>query len=137
MLPLLLAAAAAPKLKTAAAAAVTSSAAAAAARVFLHRHHGPANPILRAVAPKDPWLQTDGVVRETALPVRLAVGGVAGANAAALDPALAAGAPSRPGWRAPTHDAPATGQQKMATEQDVIAADEGTSTAEFLPQRTP
>jgi len=86
----------------------------------------------------DPWLShTDGVAAEGRHLRRLGVGGIGGANMAAIDPALAAGAPSLP-FRHVVRDAPITDQQKMSTEQDVIAAaDESPTTAEWLPQRTP
>lgn len=139
MLPFL---AAAAKKAAAAVAAAPAASPSLLARRLLHRHHHHlhlfATPSSFSLS-QSPRLQTDGVVRETGHPRlrRLAVGGIGGANSAAIDPSLAAGAPSLP-LRLAKHDARATDQQRMASEQEVIAgAEDSATSAEWMPQRTP
>jgi hypothetical protein len=104
---------------------------------LLHQHQARDGSI-DAPSSESPCLQTDGVTAETRHLRRLGVGGIGGANMSAVDQSLAAGSPSVPFRAVARGDAPVSGQQRMSTEQDVIAAaDESPTTAEWLPQKTP
>jgi hypothetical protein len=80
---------------------------------------------------------TDGVQAETRRLRRLAVGGLGGANSEAIDPAAIVG--STLPQQHQRRGLPFSSEQKMATEQEVItgAAEADTTTAEWLPNKTP